>query len=147
MCKSTVSWPHTCLSAHGVSFCNVSIHPSGFAVQISSSVAKQGGEQFVSSWRVSGGLGETHHAWRAPNFNGGVIAGRQQKLLVCWAEGHRVNHIIMLQACQADIVVSVPDVTVLVLCATAQTITLIREWTLWTRSYDLILMIFCLSSI
>lgn len=120
-----------CLSAHGVSFCNVSIHPpgsrSGFAIQIRSSVAEQGGKQFASPWWVSGGLGETHHAWRAPHFNGGVITGRQQQLLVCWAEGHRVNHIIMLQACQADVVVSVPDVTVLVLCATAQTITLIRE--------------------
>ncbi len=96
---------------------------SGFTIQISTSAAKQGGEQFASLRRALGGLGEAHHAWRAPHFNGGVIAGRQQQLLVCWAEGHRVDHIIVFQASQADVVVPVPDVTVLVLCTAAQTIT------------------------
>lgn len=125
---------HTCLSAHGVSFCNVSIHlpvsRSGFAVQISSFLAEQGWDQFASPWRVSGGLCDAQHAWGAPHFNGGVVTGRQQQLLVCWTEGHRVDHIIMLQACQADVVVSVPNVTMLVLCTAAQTSTLIREYTL-----------------
>lgn len=99
---------------------------SGFTIQISTSAAKQGGEQFVSPRGALGCLGEAHHAWRAPHFNGGVVAGGQQQLLVCWAEGHRVDHIIMFQASQADVVVPVPDVTVLVLCSATQTITWIR---------------------
>lgn len=149
------------LTSH-VSLCSWSVFPwcfslalrppgsrSGFTIQISTSVAKQGGEQFASPRGPLGCLSETHHAWRAPHFNGGVVAGRQQQLLVCWAEGHRVDHVIMFQARQADVVVPVPDVTVLVLCTTTQTFIQSRQltlqvqlWLISNNAFDLFIKYF-----
>lgn len=81
-------------------------------------VAAQPGEEAAWARGAGGRLGQADHAWRAPHLDGGVVAGGEQQLLVGRAEGHRVDHVVMLQPRQADVVVAVPDVTVFVLCAT-----------------------------
>lgn len=81
-------------------------------------VAVQPGRQQAAGPRRPGGrLREAHHPGRAPHLDGGVVAGGQQQLLVRRAEGHRVDHVVVRQARQADVVVAVPDVAVLVLGA------------------------------
>lgn len=82
--------------------------------------AVQPGRQEAAGFRRAGkGLRQTHHAWGAPHLNGWVIAGGQQQLLVRRAERHRVHHIVVSQTGQTDVVVTVPDVAVLVFCSTA----------------------------
>lgn len=58
------------------------------------------------------GLVDAHGARRTPGFDGGVVAGRQQQLLLLGAEDHRVDHVLVPQLRQADVVVPVPDVAV-----------------------------------
>lgn len=58
------------------------------------------------------GLVDAHGARRTPGFDGGVVAGRQQELLLLGAEDHRVDHVLVPQLRQADVVVPVPDVAV-----------------------------------
>ena len=67
--------------------------------------------------RAVRGLRQADHAGRAPHLNGRVIAGGQQQLLVRRAERHRVHHVVVSQPGQTDVVVTVPDVAVLVLCS------------------------------
>lgn len=63
-------------------------------------------------------LSETDHPRRAPHLDGGVVAGGQQQLLIRWAERHRIHNVVVRQPGQTDVIVSVPDVAVLVLCST-----------------------------
>lgn len=78
-----------------------------------------GRQEAAGPRRPGGGLREAHHARRAPHLDGGVVAGGQQQLLVGGAEGHRVHHVVVRQTRQADVVVTVPDVAVLVLGSAA----------------------------
>lgn len=84
----------------------------------SAPLAGEPGEE--GAWARARGLVDTHRAWRAPGFDGGVVAGRQQELLLLGAEDHRVDHVLVPQLGQADVVVAVPDVAVPILCPTAR---------------------------
>lgn len=81
--------------------------------------AEPGREEAAGSRRAAGGLRQADHARRTPHLDGRVIAGGQQQLLVGGTERHRVHHVVVRQARQADVVVAVPDVAVLVFSATA----------------------------
>lgn len=70
------------------------------------------------SGRPGGGLCEADHSRRTPHLDGGVVAGGQQQLLVGRAERHRIHHVVVCQTRQTDVVVTVPDVAVLVLGST-----------------------------
>lgn len=89
-----------------------------FAIQIHVSVpaSSEGSEKVTGSSRPSC---QAHHARRAPYFNGGVVAGGEQELLVGGAEGHGVDHVVVLQAGQTDVVMPVPDITVLIFSTAA----------------------------
>lgn len=67
---------------------------------------------------TGGRLCQADPTCRVAHLDGGVVDGREQQLLVGRAEGHRVEHIVMLQLRQADVVVAVRDVTMFVLCTT-----------------------------
>lgn len=92
---------------------------SWFSVDAGVLAAAQPGRQEAawSGW-PGGGLREADHSWRTPHLDGGVVAGGQQQLLVGGAERHRVHHIVVCQTGQTDVVVTVPDVAVLVLGST-----------------------------
>lgn len=64
------------------------------------------------------GLLDAHRARGAPHLDGGVVAGCQEQLLLHRAERHRVDHIVVLQFGQADVIVPVPDVAVAIFCPT-----------------------------
>lgn len=72
------------------------------------------------------GLLDAHRARGAPHLDGAVVAGCQQQLLLHRAERHRVDHVVVLQFGQADVVVPVPDVAVTILCPTAADKTPVR---------------------
>lgn len=72
------------------------------------------------------GLLDAHGARGAPHLDGGVIAGRQEQLLLHWAERHRVDHVVVLQFGQADVIVPVPDVAMAILSPTAVDKTWVR---------------------
>lgn len=76
-----------------------------------------GRKETAGPGRAGHGLRQAHHPRRAPHLDGGVVAGRQQQLLVGRAEGHRVHYVVVCQTCQADVVMTIPDVAVLVLCS------------------------------
>lgn len=99
-----------------------SIASSGLAidagVQVGGPAAEQRGEEVARSGWPRQGLGQAHHAGRAPHLDGGVVAGREKQLLVSRAEGHRVHHVCVLKLGQADVVVAVPDVAAFVLRTT-----------------------------
>ena len=82
-------------------------------------VAQPGRHEAAGPRGPPGGLRYADHARRTPHLNGRVIAGGQQQLLVGGAERHRVHHVVVRQTRQADVVVTVPDVAVLVLSSTA----------------------------
>lgn len=92
---------------------------SWFSVDAGVLAAAQPGRQEAAwSGRPGGGLREADHSRRTPHLDGGVVAGGQQQLLVGGAERHRVHHIVVCQTRQTDVVVTVPDVAVLVLGST-----------------------------
>lgn len=72
------------------------------------------------------GLLDTHGTRGAPHLDGGVVAGCQEQLLLHRAECHRVDHVVVLQFGQADVIVPVPDVAMAILCPTAANKTLVR---------------------
>lgn len=80
--------------------------------------AAQPGQEVSWSRRACRRLRQANHVWRAPHFDGGVVACGEQQLLVGRAEGHGVHHVVVLQARQTDVVMTVPDVAVLVLRTT-----------------------------
>lgn len=99
------------------SLCRVSCSEFASEIRVSILTSSEGGEKVTGSSRA---LCQAHHAWRAPHFDGGVVAGGQQELLVGGAEGHGVHHVVVLQAGQTDVVMPVPDVAVLVFSTTAE---------------------------
>lgn len=72
------------------------------------------------------GLLDSHGARGAPHLDGCVIAGCQEQLLLHRAEGHRVDHVVVLQLGQADVIVPVPDVAVAIFCPAAADKTAVR---------------------
>lgn len=92
----------------------------GLSVHTVLVAAQPGGKETARPRGAGRGLRQTHHPRRAPHLDGGVVAGRQQQLLVRRAEGHRVHHVVVGQTCQTDVVMTVPDVAVLVLCSTLE---------------------------
>lgn len=101
-----------------ISFCVMSFSCTEFAIQISVSTAacSERGEEVTGS---SGTASQTHHARRAPHFDGWVVASGQQELLISGAEGYGVHHVVVLQTGQTDVVMAIPDVAVLVFGTTA----------------------------
>lgn len=79
--------------------------------------AQPGWKEASWPWWACRRLRYADHARWTPDLNGRVIAGRQQQLLVSRAECHRVHHVVVCQAGQTDVVVTVPDVAMLVLCS------------------------------
>lgn len=77
-----------------------------------------GRKETAGPGRAGHGLRQAHHPRRAPHLDGGVVAGGQQQLLVGRAEGHRVHHVVVGQTREADVVMAIPDVAVLVLRST-----------------------------